>query len=62
MDTRKRYLEKNLPLYRVKPPSDPEALKRVIQRSEVGSNLAVRTMSGVAWISAPTSRVSAARC
>ena len=35
-ETRKKYLEKNLPLYRVRPPADPEAAKRAILRHEVG--------------------------
>jgi proline iminopeptidase len=35
-ETRQKYLEKNLPLYRVRPPADPDAAKRAILRHEVG--------------------------
>jgi len=39
METRKAYLEKNFPLYRVKP-SDPDDVKRAILRHEVGLKFA----------------------
>lgn len=35
-ETRQKYLEKNLPLYRARPPADPDAAKRAILRHEVG--------------------------
>ena len=35
-ESRKRFLEKNLPLYRVHPPVDPDAAKRATLRSDVG--------------------------
>ena len=35
-EARKRFLEKNMPLYRVRPPADPDAAKRAILRHEVG--------------------------
>ena len=35
-EARKKFLEKNMPLYRVRPPADPDAAKRAILRHEVG--------------------------